>query len=82
LCCEEFSKSEKSSQVNFSELLCEPDQALQTQSYEIVSMGDQNAFSIADINQEAEFDTYIQFDFPLPAEAIRLQVAGLVVSIL
>lgn len=77
------SKSEKSSPVNYREVLCELDKALETQSYEIVCMGNQNAFSIADLGQEDKFATYVQFDFPLPVtdlekieEEIRLQIDG------
>jgi len=76
-------KNDNSGQINYSDLLCEGDKALDTQSYEIVCMGGQNAFSITDIQRETEFTTYIQFDFPSPVmqleeieSEIRQQVEG------
>ena len=78
-----YSENNNLPQINYKELLCELDYALETKSYDIVCMGDRNAFSIADIKHETEFSTYIQFDFSYPVEKleqieeeIREQITG------
>lgn len=53
-----------SSPINHKELMCEVDTAVENRSYEIVHLDDYNKFSIVNIDQDTQFATYIQFDFP------------------
>lgn len=76
------SAGERFSPVNYQQLLCELDLALETQDYEIICLGDRKNFSLNPTDHGEAFATYIQFDFPVPVlqeqidQQIRKQVEG------
>ncbi|MGQ2985006.1 hypothetical protein [Flavobacterium sp.] len=63
------SKGTYAGKVNYCEVLSELDRAIDTRSYEILCLGEDSSFMIAD--PDNGFFTYIQFNFPSPISAFE-----------